>query len=109
MIFLKSTQRKKEREREKKKKLPFSEEDKINVLSRRSVSIWNTKPYISFSTINLLNSALVVTKYNQSVKSAKWVKERVLPVTDGEDSSGTGGFVIGKLVVVEETADEFVD
>lgn len=108
MIFLKSTQRKKEREREKKK-LPFSEEDKINVLSRRSVSIWNTKPYISFSTINLLNSALVVTKYNQSVKSAKWVKERVLPVTDGEDSSGTGGFVIGKLVVVEETADEFVD
>lgn len=32
-----------------------------------------------------------------------------LPVSNGEENSGTGGFVIGNRVVVEETADEFVD
>jgi|APAra0007618257_1042622.scaffolds.fasta_scaffold00301_13 hypothetical protein len=31
------------------------------------------------------------------------------PVSNGEESSGIGSFDVGEFVVVEETADEFVD
>lgn len=32
-----------------------------------------------------------------------------MPVSDGEESSGVGRFYVGKLVVVEEKANDFVD
>ena len=33
----------------------------------------------------------------------------MVPVSDGEESSGVGRFYVGKLVVVEEKANDFVD
>lgn len=91
--------------------LPFSDENKIDILSRRSVCIWNSKPYISFSAMKLLKSAIYKDKKSgiEDRETKGRERARMVPVSNWEESGGIGRFYIGKLVVVEEKANEFVD
>lgn len=90
--------------------LPISDEDKIDVLSRRSVCIWNSKPYICFSSVNLLESAILEPfKSGIEKNRGKKERERAWPVSNGEESSGVWCFYVGEVVVGEEKANEFVD
>ena len=57
----------------------------------------------------ILQNIQIGNRRSGNTRERERERERMVPVSNGEESSGVGRFYVGKLVVVKEKANDFVD